>query len=96
MPWARIDRFSSLARPHRGKKGTGLGLTFVEEIAELHGGSASLDNDPRGGGSNVATAARFGGVRLHRDFTQTPQPSYSLLTTGSGCLPRRLRRGRTA
>ena len=44
-----FDRFYSLARPHSGKKGTGLGLTFVKEIAELHGGSASLDNDPRGG-----------------------------------------------
>jgi two-component system, OmpR family, sensor histidine kinase CreC len=44
-----FDRFYSLARPHSGKKGTGLGLTFVKEIAVLHGGSASLDNDPRGG-----------------------------------------------
>ena len=44
-----FDRFYSLARPHSGKKGTGLGLIFVKEIAELHGGSASLDNDPRGG-----------------------------------------------
>lgn len=44
-----FDRFYSLARPHSGKKGTGLGLTFVKEIAELHGGSASLHNDPRGG-----------------------------------------------
>ncbi len=44
-----FDRFYSLPRPHNGKKGTGLGLTFVKEIAELHGGSASLDNAPDGG-----------------------------------------------
>ena len=39
-----FDRFYSLARPHNGKKGTGLGLAFVKEIAELHHGSATLDN----------------------------------------------------
>jgi two-component system sensor histidine kinase CreC len=44
-----FDRFYSLARPNGGKKGTGLGLAFVKEIAELHGGSASLDNHPDGG-----------------------------------------------
>jgi two-component system, OmpR family, sensor histidine kinase CreC len=44
-----FERFYSLARPHAGKKGTGLGLAFVKEIAELHGGSASLDNGPQGG-----------------------------------------------
>jgi two-component system sensor histidine kinase CreC len=39
-----FDRFYSLARPRNGKKGTGLGLAFVKEIAELHYGSASLEN----------------------------------------------------
>jgi two-component system sensor histidine kinase CreC len=39
-----FDRFYSLARPNNGKKGTGLGLAFVREIAVLHHGSASLDN----------------------------------------------------
>jgi two-component system sensor histidine kinase CreC len=39
-----FDRFYSLARPNNGKKGTGLGLAFVKEIAVLHHGSASLDN----------------------------------------------------
>jgi two-component system sensor histidine kinase CreC len=39
-----FDRFYSLARPENGKKGTGLGLALVKEIAELHHGSASLDN----------------------------------------------------
>ncbi len=39
-----FDRFYSLARPQSGKKGTGLGLTLVKEIALLHHGSASLEN----------------------------------------------------
>jgi two-component system sensor histidine kinase CreC len=39
-----FDRFYSLARPQSGKKGTGLGLTLVKEIAVLHHGSASLEN----------------------------------------------------
>jgi two-component system sensor histidine kinase CreC len=44
-----FDRFYSLARPHSGKRSTGLGLAFVNEIAELHGGTATLENGPRGG-----------------------------------------------
>jgi len=44
-----FERFYSLPRPYSGKKGTGLGLAFVKEIAELHGGSASLDNAADGG-----------------------------------------------
>jgi two-component system sensor histidine kinase CreC len=44
-----FERFYSLARPHTGKKGTGLGLAFVKEIAQLHGGTARLENGPSGG-----------------------------------------------
>ena len=44
-----FERFYSLPRPAGGKKGTGLGLPFVREIAELHGGSVSLANHPDGG-----------------------------------------------
>jgi two-component system sensor histidine kinase CreC len=50
-----FDKFYSLARPDTGKKGTGLGLAFVREIAALHGGSAELANHPEGGA--VATLA---------------------------------------
>jgi two-component system sensor histidine kinase CreC len=47
---ARVfERFYSLARPHSGKKGTGLGLAFVKEIAQLHGGTATLGNGSHGG-----------------------------------------------
>lgn len=36
------ERFFSLPRPDTGQKSTGLGLNFVLEIAQLHGGSVSL------------------------------------------------------
>ena len=44
-----FEKFYSLARPHSGKKSTGLGLTFVQEVAELHHGRISLANAPGGG-----------------------------------------------
>jgi len=39
-----FERFYSLPRPDTGKKSTGLGLCFVKEVAELHGGSVELTN----------------------------------------------------
>ncbi|MEN3293171.1 MAG: two-component system, OmpR family, sensor histidine kinase CreC [Burkholderiales bacterium] len=50
-----FERFYSLRRPDSGKKGTGLGLAFVREIAHLHGGDAHLANHPEGG--TLATLA---------------------------------------
>ena len=44
-----FEKFYSLARPHSKKKSTGLGLSFVKEIAELHHGRATLKNAPGGG-----------------------------------------------
>ena len=44
-----FEKFYSLARPHSRKRSTGLGLSFVREIAELHHGRAALRNDPEGG-----------------------------------------------
>jgi len=44
-----FEKFYSLARPATAKKSTGLGLSFVKEIAELHRGRISLQNGPRGG-----------------------------------------------
>ena len=44
--WDRIfERFYSLPRPGGGKKSTGLGLNFVKEAVELHGGSVSIERD---------------------------------------------------
>jgi two-component system sensor histidine kinase CreC len=44
-----FDRFYSLPRPGSLRKGTGLGLTFVREVAQLHGGQIELRNHPAGG-----------------------------------------------
>ena len=48
-----FEKFYSLARPSTAKKSTGLGLSFVKEIADLHRGRATLKNQP--GGGAVAT-----------------------------------------
>ena len=42
------ERFYSLARPATGKKSTGLGLNFVQEIVHLHGGNLALANVEKG------------------------------------------------
>ncbi|HQR19927.1 MAG TPA: two-component system sensor histidine kinase CreC [Burkholderiaceae bacterium] len=44
-----FEKFFSLPRPDTGRKGTGLGLAFVREVAVLHGGVARLSNHPEGG-----------------------------------------------
>lgn len=44
-----FEKFYSLARPHSRKKSTGLGLSFVREIASLHHGRIDLANGPEGG-----------------------------------------------
>jgi two-component system, OmpR family, sensor histidine kinase CreC len=38
------DRFFSLPRPETGKKSTGLGLNFVQEIMKLHKGTFEISN----------------------------------------------------
>lgn len=44
-----FEKFYSLPRPDTGKKGTGLGLAFVKEVAGLHGGDIRLANHADGG-----------------------------------------------
>jgi two-component system sensor histidine kinase CreC len=39
-----FDKFYSLPRPGTGKKSSGLGLSLVKEVAELHRGSITLKN----------------------------------------------------
>lgn len=53
-----FEKFYSLQRPHSGRKGTGLGLAFVKEIAGLHRGRAELRNHPDGGAVAILTLAR--------------------------------------
>lgn len=38
------ERFYSLPRPDGGRKSTGLGLNFVEEVMQLHGGELRIGN----------------------------------------------------
>jgi two-component system sensor histidine kinase CreC len=44
-----FERFYSLKHQLTGRKGTGLGLCFVKEAAELHHGSVTLTNHPTSG-----------------------------------------------
>ncbi|MFO1519600.1 MAG: two-component system sensor histidine kinase CreC [bacterium] len=44
-----FEKFYSLKRPDTGRKSSGLGLSFVKEVATLHGGEVSVDNRPSGG-----------------------------------------------
>jgi two-component system sensor histidine kinase CreC len=47
--FARLtERFFSLPRPATGKKSTGLGLSFVQEVVVLHGGNLELCNTDEG------------------------------------------------
>jgi len=47
---ARIfERFYSLPRPRTNQKSTGLGLSFVKEVAALHGGEIRVENQATGG-----------------------------------------------
>jgi two-component system, OmpR family, sensor histidine kinase CreC len=48
-----FEKFYSLARPHSKKKSTGLGLSFVKEIAALHRGRVTLDNRPQREGTGA-------------------------------------------
>lgn len=44
-----FERFYSLKHPDTGRKSSGLGLCFVKEAAELHGGSTAIRNRESGG-----------------------------------------------
>jgi two-component system sensor histidine kinase CreC len=46
-----FEKFYSLERPRQGRRSTGLGLAFVRQISQLHGGRASLANAADGPGA---------------------------------------------
>lgn len=43
-----FDRFYSLPRPWNGRKSTGLGLNFVREVIQLHGGHVQIESPEQG------------------------------------------------
>ena len=68
------ERFYSLPRPGTGRKSTGLGLNFVQEVAHLHGGVFRLANEPGGVRAEAGAAClRPDGLRRRAVSTQTPQ-----------------------
>jgi two-component system sensor histidine kinase CreC len=44
-----FERFYSLPRPDGGHRSSGLGLNLVAQVADLHGGNATLENRQDGG-----------------------------------------------
>lgn len=52
-----FDTFFSLQRPDSGQKSTGLGLSFVRQVALLHGGRVAVENLPTGGLRAMFTVA---------------------------------------
>ena len=44
-----FERFYSLPRPDTGQRSSGLGLSFVKEVALAHEGDITLVNQPEGG-----------------------------------------------
>lgn len=54
-----FERFYSLPRPDTGRKSTGLGLAFVSEVAQLHGGTITVENALDAGGKVSGVAARL-------------------------------------
>lgn len=58
-----FERFYSLKRPGSGRKSSGLGLSLVREVAELHNGRVSITNRSSGGVC-AELALPLGGARL--------------------------------
>lgn len=54
-----FDRFYSLKNETTGRKGSGIGLSFVRATMELHGGSADLRNHEGGGAEMILRFDRF-------------------------------------
>ncbi|MDR0634932.1 MAG: two-component system sensor histidine kinase CreC [Azoarcus sp.] len=71
-----FERFYSLPRPATGRKSTGLGLPFVREVAQLHGGDAHFANHPQGGAEvTLEIAAGPGRGRSGARPVDKPPPS---------------------
>ncbi len=44
-----FERFYTLSNPEGGSSSSGLGLSFVNEVSQLHGGKIELENRLQGG-----------------------------------------------
>lgn len=53
-----FERFYSLSRPDTGRKSSGLGLSFVHEVAKRHGGTVVVQNRTDGGAESTLTLPR--------------------------------------
>lgn len=53
-----FEKFFSLPRPDTNRKSTGLGLNFVREVAQLHGGEIHLENRPGKGAEAALTISK--------------------------------------
>lgn len=60
-----FSKFYSLERPHSRKKSTGLGLSFVKEIAALHRGRVELGNRPDGEGKGALATLWLRTIVVH-------------------------------
>jgi signal transduction histidine kinase len=70
---AVFDRFES--RPHgSGHRGAGLGLSIVKSLAELHGGTVTLDSTP-GQGTRVKLSLPLQQTP-ETDATESDEPRY--------------------
>ena len=54
-----FERFYLLPRSDTGRKSTGLGLAFVREVAQLHGGTITVDNMPDAAGTIIGVTAQL-------------------------------------
>ena len=54
-----FERFYSLKHAQTQRRGTGLGLCFVREVATLHGGEVSLENRPPSEGPGAVATLRL-------------------------------------
>jgi signal transduction histidine kinase len=81
--WRVFERFES--RSHgSGHRGAGLGLSIVKALAELHGGTVSLESEP-GLGTRVTVRLPESGRALAGDEPGLPQqgPLRPLSTGGT-------------
>jgi signal transduction histidine kinase len=69
--WRVFERFESRSQGS-GHRGAGLGLSIVKSLAELHGGSVSLESEP-GQGTRISVRLPEHGKGRDSGANETPQ-----------------------